>query len=79
MMTMRIIPVIRLALKLDAVARSIKRSRMIAVTLVIVMHTMRASYRVAYHPAEEITLHAIQRQMDSKLAIFIIYSNQIYG
>jgi hypothetical protein len=22
-------------------------------------------YRVAYHPAEEITLHAIQRQMDS--------------
>jgi hypothetical protein len=63
-MTMRIIPAIRLALKLDAVvAHTIKLNRVIAVTPVIVMHTMRALFQVAYRLAEETILHVIPRQI----------------
>jgi len=57
---MRIIPAIKLALKLDAVvAHTIKLNRVIAVTPVIVMHTMRALFQVAYRLAEETFLHVI--------------------
>ena len=62
-MTMKINPAINLALKLDAVAHTIKLKRMFAVTPVIVMHTMRALFQVAFRPAEETILHVIPRRI----------------
>jgi hypothetical protein len=60
-MTVRINNVIMLALNLEAVARSIKLNKVIAVSTgnIMLMHTTKALFKVAYHQAEEVILHAM--------------------